>query len=149
MTGSQVLAIGGGALIVGTAIGCALALLEDHTITRRLLAGLAYRRRWRQVRALDIDMSGSHGRVHIDVHPARGRCLSIEVGTDQLDMLGAMITGELLDQRRAQAECVAHGRTACEACSRNPSTCVDGYGECSVYARTGMHWDTCANRIRG
>lgn len=62
---------------------------------RRLRAELAYRRRWRQVRALDIDMTGSNGRIFIDVHPAHGRCLSIEAGTDHLTILGQMIADEL------------------------------------------------------
>lgn len=48
------------------------------------------------------------------------------------------------------AKCTAHGTERCERCHRNPSTCAkDGRSSgCSVYAETGMHWDTCPNRIR-
>lgn len=62
---------------------------------------------------------------------------------------------ESLAQRRRLAaarrlnRCTAHGRTACKACSRNPGTCLDDFGGCGVYADTGMHWDTCPNRVRG
>jgi hypothetical protein len=46
-----------------------------------------------------------------------------------------------------KARCSAHGTTYCLACHRNPSgprTC----GQCYSYDSTGMHGDTCANRIR-
>lgn len=46
------------------------------------------------------------------------------------------------------AKCVAHGDEECLYCHRNPSDCANG-GNCSTWARTGMHWDTCANRVRG
>ncbi|MBO2461596.1 hypothetical protein [Actinomadura violacea] len=45
------------------------------------------------------------------------------------------------------ATCPAHGDRYCQSCHANPGTCADG-GECSYWAATGMHWDTCANRIR-
>lgn len=42
-----------------------------------------------------------------------------------------------------EAKCSAHGQTLCVKCARNgPCT------KCDFYADTGMHWDTCANRIR-
>lgn len=46
-----------------------------------------------------------------------------------------------------QAQCVAHGRRYCRPCHRNngQTWCTD----CGVYETTGMHWDTCANRVRG
>jgi hypothetical protein len=46
-----------------------------------------------------------------------------------------------------QARCSAHGTSYCLACHRNPSgpgTC----GQCFSYDSTGMHGDTCSNRIR-
>ncbi|MFJ4926813.1 hypothetical protein [Streptomyces sp. NPDC088736] len=48
----------------------------------------------------------------------------------------------------AGATCVAHGDTECPYCHRNPADCATG-GNCSVWERTGMHWDSCANRVRG
>ena len=48
------------------------------------------------------------------------------------------------------AKCPAHGEHQCAACHRNPSNCADpDYVECGYWLATGMHWDTCANRIRG
>lgn len=46
------------------------------------------------------------------------------------------------------ATCVAHGDTECLYCHRNPADCAAG-GNCGTWARTGMHWDSCANRVRG
>lgn len=46
-----------------------------------------------------------------------------------------------------RARCSAHGTAYCAACHRNPSgsrTC----GQCFSYDATGMHGDTCQNRIR-
>lgn len=45
------------------------------------------------------------------------------------------------------AECAAHGIRYCLACHRAPSTHTKCH-ECGVYESTGMHWDTCNNRIR-
>lgn len=47
-----------------------------------------------------------------------------------------------------EAKCPAHGQRFCMACCRNPSTCVEDNGGCGFYSSTGMHWDTCPNRIR-
>jgi hypothetical protein len=48
------------------------------------------------------------------------------------------------------ARCPAHGDPRCALCHRNPSTCADPeYVECGTWSRTGMHWDTCPNRVRG
>lgn len=44
--------------------------------------------------------------------------------------------------------CVAHGSAQCAHCHRNPADCID-HGQCSTCTRTGMHWDTCPNRVRG
>lgn len=46
------------------------------------------------------------------------------------------------------AKCSAHGDNACWRCARNPASCASETGSCSTYATTGMHWDTCPNRIR-
>jgi hypothetical protein len=46
------------------------------------------------------------------------------------------------------AKCVAHGSTECLHCHRNPADCAND-GNCSTWSRTGMHWDSCANRVRG
>lgn len=45
-------------------------------------------------------------------------------------------------------KCSAHGQSLCVMCARNPGSCGDSSdtGACSVYAETGMHWDTCPNR---
>jgi hypothetical protein len=48
----------------------------------------------------------------------------------------------------AGAKCVAHGDEECLYCHRNPADCANG-GNCGRWIRTGMHWDTCANRVRG
>lgn len=58
-----------------------------------------------------------------------------------------------------EARCSAHGQSLCVLCARNPGTCGDdpdsegfdhtrGRG-CGVWSETGMHWDTCPNRITG
>ncbi len=56
------------------------------------------------------------------------------------------------EQDQAPPRCVAHGEASCALCSRNPSTCAQhdhpNQG-CSTYEATGMHWDTCPNRIIG
>jgi hypothetical protein len=46
-------------------------------------------------------------------------------------------------------KCSAHGHPLCVHCARNPGNCATDMGSCSVYKDTGMHWDTCPNRIRG
>lgn len=46
------------------------------------------------------------------------------------------------------AKCPAHGDTDCDLCSLNPADCASPEGPCSFYRDTGMHWDTCPNRIR-
>jgi hypothetical protein len=46
-----------------------------------------------------------------------------------------------------QARCSAHGASYCLACHRNPSS-PRRCGQCYSYDGTGMHGDTCANRIR-
>lgn len=47
------------------------------------------------------------------------------------------------------ATCPAHGARYCRRCHRNPSTCDDSYDMgCGYWSETGMHWDTCPNRIR-
>src|SRR5688572_22587280 len=46
--------------------------------------------------------------------------------------------------------CVHHGVEACTACSANPASCGDPDAVqvgCGHYAATGMHWDTCPNRV--
>lgn len=48
-----------------------------------------------------------------------------------------------------EAFCPAHGEKRCERCARNPGDCVSEHGSCSYWSAFGMHWDTCANRIRG
>ncbi len=48
--------------------------------------------------------------------------------------------------------CVHHGVEACPACSANPGSCGDPDAVqvgCGHYAATGMHWDTCPNRVDG
>ncbi|GGV34092.1 hypothetical protein GCM10010182_67430 [Actinomadura cremea] len=45
------------------------------------------------------------------------------------------------------AQCVAHANRYCLACHRG-SPHRRRCNECGVYETTGMHWDTCNNRIR-
>jgi hypothetical protein len=47
--------------------------------------------------------------------------------------------------------CPAHGDRKCAHCHRNPGSCddVEQLGECVHWPNTGMHWDTCPNRLRG
>lgn len=54
-----------------------------------------------------------------------------------------------------EERCSAHGQSLCVLCARNPGSCADG-GEsvgaargCGMWAATGMHWDTCPNRMSG
>lgn len=49
-----------------------------------------------------------------------------------------------------EAKCPAHGDPLCTRCARNPSSCAgdDEMAGCGTYAASGMHWDTCPNRIR-
>lgn len=46
------------------------------------------------------------------------------------------------------SRCAAHGDALCVSCARNPGSCVSEMGGCSIYSVSGMHWDTCPNRIR-
>lgn len=44
--------------------------------------------------------------------------------------------------------CPAHGQSLCIMCARNPNTCeTSDSPPCGYYSLSGMHWDTCANRI--
>jgi len=46
--------------------------------------------------------------------------------------------------------CSAHGQSLCVLCARNPGSCKDGdSGGCGMWSATGMHWDTCPNRLKG
>jgi hypothetical protein len=47
-----------------------------------------------------------------------------------------------------KATCVAHGDRFCELCSLNPANCAGPDGDCGIWIESGMHWDTCRNRIR-
>lgn len=49
-------------------------------------------------------------------------------------------------QAENQPRCPAHGEAACPTCSQNVGGTCD---QCEHYGETGMHWDTCPNRIRG
>lgn len=49
----------------------------------------------------------------------------------------------------APPTCSAHGEMACDLCSLNPGSCATDSWQCTTYRETGMHWDTCPNRIRG
>lgn len=68
------------------------------------------------------------------------------------DVLGATRSG-LRDYPDASKgdppQCVAHGAVACAVCSLNPSSCAGDSPECATFSDTGMHWDTCPNRVRG
>lgn len=49
----------------------------------------------------------------------------------------------------ADAKCSAHGAPGCELCHRNPADCASSRPRgCDAYSLTGMHWDTCPNRIK-
>jgi hypothetical protein len=47
-----------------------------------------------------------------------------------------------------EATCPAHGSRFCAHCARNPSDCAGADGSCGYWFKTGMHWDTCPNRVR-
>lgn len=49
---------------------------------------------------------------------------------------------------RPGAQCSAHGQEQCKYCHRHPDNCAQG-GNCGTWVTSGMHWDTCANRVRG
>ena len=47
--------------------------------------------------------------------------------------------------------CPAHGDAACAACAATVPAGLDGCGGCTgcdFYDLSGMHWDTCSNRVR-
>lgn len=52
---------------------------------------------------------------------------------------------------RSTASCSAHGTVACEGCSRSRRASSvdenDNCRECASYKRTGMHYDSCPERI--
>lgn len=49
-----------------------------------------------------------------------------------------------------EARCSAHGDRMCADCAQNPSTCAEPNAPgCGTWLSTGMHWDTCPNRVRG
>jgi hypothetical protein len=72
------------------------------------------------------------------------RELVYEIATEAIAKLAEL---RAADPALHPATCSGHGREACEICSLNPASCADGYGECIAYSQTGMHWDTCPNRI--
>lgn len=46
--------------------------------------------------------------------------------------------------------CSAHGETDCWLCSLNTDSLImekPACSQCAIYFETGMHWDTCSNRI--
>jgi len=46
--------------------------------------------------------------------------------------------------------CPAHGDVACTWCAQNPASCgpdSNNSPACDYYRETGMHWDTCPNRV--
>lgn len=45
-------------------------------------------------------------------------------------------------------KCVAHGNRVCALCHANPGDCTADLGGCGMWRSTGMHWDTCPNRVR-
>ncbi len=47
-----------------------------------------------------------------------------------------------------KAKCPAHGRHFCQPCHANPGSCTSDMGGCGYWSATGMHWDTCPNRMR-
>jgi len=57
--------------------------------------------------------------------------------------------GPLTDTELVAPTCSAHGEKACELCSLNPGSCATDSWQCEMWRDTGMHWDTCPNRIRG
>jgi hypothetical protein len=64
-----------------------------------------------------------------------------------ITVVAERITNRLPHFPDPSATCSAHGTRYCLTCHRNPSggrTC----GQCYVYDSTGMHGDSCANRIR-
>ncbi|MFB7596926.1 hypothetical protein [Streptomyces sp. NPDC056160] len=49
----------------------------------------------------------------------------------------------------AGARCSAHAAERCALCHRNPNSCTSYLGGCGTWSDTGMHWDTCPNRVSG
>jgi hypothetical protein len=43
-----------------------------------------------------------------------------------------------------RARCTAHGDRSCTWCASGAFGC----DQCTVWTETGMHWDSCANRVR-
>lgn len=60
----------------------------------------------------------------------------------------AIIRATSVQPAEAPAQCPAHGRSRCAVCSLNPGSCAGGSSPgCGYWAATGMHWDTCPNRV--
>lgn len=57
---------------------------------------------------------------------------------------------ELNRIRNGAPKCIAHGEPVCRLCSLNPASCdVEASSAgCLTYSTSGMHWDTCPNRVR-
>lgn len=73
----------------------------------------------------------------------------LEEGHTVNDLVRTIVNGSYVEQdEAAPPTCAAHGDTACDLCSLNPADCADPEGPCSFYRDTGMHWDSCPNRIR-
>jgi hypothetical protein len=65
------------------------------------------------------------------------------------DLIYAVANEACLQYQEGEpARCAAHGEANCDLCSLNPADCSEPGGQCEVYRTTGMHGDTCPNRIR-
>lgn len=69
--------------------------------------------------------------------------------THTMNELLEQVTGEAVLDADEPPTCSAHGCGPCDLCSLNPADCAEPNGSCGYYRETGMHWDTCPNRIRG
>ena len=72
-----------------------------------------------------------------------GEVMDEQMRSDKLEVEVHVLERHVYKFPNPEARCSAHGQSLCIKCARN-GPC----GQCDTYEATGMHWDTCANRIR-
>src|SRR5688500_15585567 len=72
---------------------------------------------------------------------------TMKVATSSVLPIVVIFRGAMYRFSSLEEKCVAHGTPLCVHCARNPGSCVKPDGGCSMWSETGMHWDTCPNRI--
>jgi hypothetical protein len=77
----------------------------------------------------------------------RGLAGHLEEGHTINDLVRTIVNDFRVEDEAAPPTCAAHNDTDCDLCTLNPADCAAD-GSCDMYLTTGMHWDSCPNRIR-